>query len=100
MREGKHYILHTIAPKCIIEICLPDDDPISSGYPHQVFTYFNPDETKETYALVVRDVYDQSDMDAVGKLLNRAWKWYRAYLEWEDDNIDEDERNNYFGTVN
>ncbi|TAJ13061.1 hypothetical protein DMA11_10370 [Marinilabiliaceae bacterium JC017] len=100
MREGRVFILHTVAPKCLIEVAEPQSDPVSSGYPHQVFSYTNIDGVKETWALIVRDVYDQPDIIDVGKLLQRAWKWYRAYLENEDKNIDEDRRNEYYGTVN
>jgi hypothetical protein len=43
----------------------------------------------ETWALIIRDVYDSSTNEELGKLLDRAWRWFRSYMEWEDANIDE-----------
>lgn len=87
--DGQQYIIHTINPKCIIEAAEPDSDPVSSGYPHKVFKYINSDGLDETWALIIRDVHDNSSDEELGKLLDRAWRWFRSYMEWEDANIDE-----------
>ncbi len=91
--DPKQYIIHTIKPKCIIEAvdALEFPDVVSSGYPHEVYEYVNSDGIKETWALVIRDVYDGSSNEELGKLLERAWRWFRSYMEWEDANIDEQE---------
>ncbi|MCW0484084.1 hypothetical protein [Gaoshiqia sediminis] len=89
----KQYIIHTIKPKCIIEAvnASDDSDVVSSGFPHQIFEFINSDGVPEIWALIVRDVYDHSSSDEIEKLLSRAWRWFRAYMEWEDGNIDEQE---------
>lgn len=89
--EPRQFVIHTISPKCIIEAVEPDADPVSSGFPHQVFSFVNSDGVKETWALVIRDLYDESTVEEQGKLLERAWRWFRSYMEWEDSNIDESE---------
>lgn len=100
MREGRVFIIHTIKPKCLIEVCEPQDNPKSSGYPHGIYEYFNTGRIKETWALIVRDVYDNPDLADVQNLLDKAWKWYKSYLKFEDKNIDDTNRDNYLGTVN
>ena len=89
--DGKQYVIHTIKPKTIIEAAEPSDELVSSGYPHAVYKYTNSDGVPETWALVIRDVYDNSTNEELGKLLDRAWRWFRSYMEWEDENIDEQE---------
>jgi hypothetical protein len=89
--EPKQFVIHTIKPKCIIEAAEPNTDPVSSGYPHKVFEFVNSDGVPETWALIIRDAYDSSTNEELGKLLDRAWRWFRSYMEWEDANIDEQE---------
>lgn len=86
---NKQYIIHTVQPKCIIEVVFVDEDPnvVSSGYPHQVFEFTNSDNVPDKMALIVRDPLGNSN-EQTGKLLPRAWRWYRTYIEWEDKNID------------
>lgn len=91
MKTGKQYVIHTTKPKLIIEAVDASEDPdvVSSGFPHQIYQYVNSDSITETWALIIRDVYDESTIEEQGKLLERAWRWFRSYLEWEDENIDE-----------
>ena len=91
--EGGTHILHTIKPKCLIECVNIDENPntVSSGLPHRIFEYRNTDGITETWELTVRDTYDNSELHEVGKCIERAWRWYRSYLEWEDGNIDTEE---------
>lgn len=91
--EPKQFIIHTIKPKAIIEAVDKSEFPdvVSSGYPHNVFSYQNSEGIYEYWALIIRDVYDSSTVAEQGKLLDRAWRWFRSYMEWEDTNIDEGE---------
>lgn len=96
MNDGeniKQYIIHTIKPKLIIEAVDATEHPdvVSSGFPHQVYEYVNSDGIPETWALIIRDVYDGSTTEEQGKLLDRVWRWFRSYMEWEDGNINEQE---------
>ena len=95
--DQKQYIIHTIKPKLIIEAVNVNENPnvVSSEYPHQVYSYENSEGIGETWALVIRDVYDSSSNAEQGKLLDRAWRWFWAYLKWEDENIDESELSNF-----
>lgn len=96
LNEGeiqKQYVIHTVKPKCIIEAVDVAEQPdvVSSGYPHQVYSYENTDAIEETWALVIRDVYDGSTVAEQGKLLDRAWRWFRSYLQFQDSAVDEQE---------
>ena len=84
------YIIHTLEPKCIIEaVCLNDIDSIDKTVlPSMTFNHLNSDGINEEWRLIVRDQYSTLNYDELQKLLPRAWRWYRSYLEWEDKNID------------
>lgn len=91
--EPTQFIIHTVKPKCFIEAAVADEQPdvISSGLPHKVYEFINIDGIPETWALIIRGVFDNSTVQEQGKLLDRAWRWFRSYMEWEDRNIDESE---------
>jgi hypothetical protein len=101
-KESGLFILHRLEPKCLIEcICVTDngmDDDLSSIF--DLFTYRNSDGLNEQWQLVIRDYYDVEDVEQVPdsevpryrKMINKSWHWFKSYLEWEDNNIDTDER--------
>lgn len=103
----KIYILHAISPRCLIE-CIPvyneKDREVTAGDVEikELFIlnkFVNSDRLPEYWKLVINDFYDHKstsdvilDGEAIKKyykVLEKAWRWYRAYLEWEDNNIDE-----------
>lgn len=51
---------------------------------------------EEQWTLYVHHLFttNMNDLDEVegnktiDKLLNRAWHWYKSYMQWEDNNID------------
>lgn len=93
-KDGRIYIIHTVDPKCIIEVIdffkqgKPDD---ATNLPSKNFFYINHDGISESWLLVIRDQCNKGSDKGYGALLDRAWRWYRSYLDWEDDNIDEKE---------
>jgi len=87
---NQQYIVHTIAPECIIEVlCLNDVEQVAGSHlPWQKFEHINPDGVAEVYQLVVSKAFGMHGQKQLFDLLPRAWRWYRTYLEWEDKNID------------
>lgn len=62
---------------------------------HQHFQFTNSDGVPEQWTLSVfhfftTDFITEPEQQAL-PLLKKAWRWYRAYMEWEDKNIDLDD---------
>lgn len=80
-------IVHTIDPIAIIE-CIEGHEQCSSPYRH--YSFVNIDGVTEDWTLRVHHLMTQ-EFDSekhhiiVTNLLDRAWHWYRAYMEWEDE---------------
>ncbi len=86
------WVIHTLNPKSMIR-CL--EGHVVTDEPYRHYTYRNTDGvieewTLSAYHLFTTDFLTEPE-EQVGKLLDRAWRWYRAYMEWEDTNIDTDE---------
>lgn len=90
-------IIHTIDPVAIIEVLFATS---SKKKYQKTFVYINSDGDNEHWTLIVHHLFS-TDMNGLGdevaaeminKLLNRAWHWYKTYLEWEDKNIDDDDK--------
>jgi len=96
MKTDRVFILHTVSPRCLIEvICINDQD--AKGDLDDVFDFYdytNPDDVIERHQLLIKQFYDihpDENKEMTPKyrhVLDRAWRWYRAYLEFEDDNIE------------
>lgn len=93
MNTGKQYIVHTVRPKLIIEAVEASELPEGERLVHstQHFRHTNSDGFAEDWILRIVDAYDDSERGEQQKLLDRAWRWFRSYMEWEDANIDEGE---------
>lgn len=92
MRENDDlFIIHTIDPPMIIQV---HHEAVGTGRATLTVNYQGSSGLIETITLeVVSSIdYERISSDRIAKLLNRAWHWYKAYLEWEDENFDEDER--------
>lgn len=80
-------LIHTIEPISIIQV---HNGHINTGKTYQ---YYGIHES-ETYTLTIHHMFTtelhakQEDKDKqVNKLLDRAWHWYKSYMEWEDENF-------------
>ena len=87
------WIIHMLDPKAIIR-CTEGHTEADLIFKHYAFK--NSDEVVEEWTLsayhfFTTDFLTEPEAQA-GKLLDRAWRWFRAYLQEEDDNTDIDEK--------
>lgn len=84
------FIIHMLDPVAIIRCTqgVTGDDTIRKSY-----SFENIDGVPEVWTLSVYHLFTtdflKTPEDRATKLLDRAWRWYRAYLEWEDKNREE-----------
>lgn len=85
------YIIHLLDPVAIIA-CEEYHVVYPEGKLYKHFSFQNSDGNIEHWTLSVYHLFT-NELDSerhhaiVDRLLNRAWRWYRAYMEWEDNNI-------------
>ena len=92
---GGLWIVHLPNPICIIEAVTSGQkfQSKNAAY-HQDFKYINTDGIVENWQLrlyhyFTTDFDERKNSDALAKkIIDEAWHWYRAYLAWEDKNID------------
>ncbi len=89
LREGSgQWVIHLLDPKAIIR-CTEGHVVADSVYQHYSFDNSNgvtEDWTLSAYHLFTTDFLTTPEEQA-RKLLDKAWRWYRAYME----QIDQDE---------
>jgi hypothetical protein len=85
-RDRPVYIFHTQNPKMLIQV---HHEAVAYGDERLILTgnYENSDGVIETITLEVVGIYS-AEIDRISKVLNKAWHWYIAYLEWEDKQIE------------
>lgn len=74
----------------LIEVIPEDEIPvaINKDLVQNRFFYKNPEGFEESFLLFfVQNNCAMVDQDPI-ELLKQAWKWFEAYLRWEDGNID------------
>ena len=75
-------IIHTARPQAIIELL--EGHVMTDGYLRH-YAYRDERYTLRIHHLFTT-VFDGEQYDIIiGKLLDRAWHWYMAYMQWEDD---------------
>lgn len=79
------WIIHMLDPKAIIR-CSPDHVQIDEIFKH--YSFQNSDGilelwTLSAYHFFTTDFISEPDKQ-VEPLLDRAWRWFRAYLDEED----------------
>jgi len=87
------FIIHMLDPIAIIK-CTPGHDHVGNIFKQYQFT--NADKqlegwTLSIYHLFTADMLEKPE-DRALKLLDRAWRWYRAYMETEDGGIKDEEK--------
>lgn len=99
--DDRLFVLHTVSPRILVEcICLneaPGDEDMEAIF--SFYQFVNSDGVLEKWQLIIRQYYDAIDVDDVAdeevpryrKTIDKAWRWFRSYLEWEDDNLDMNE---------
>lgn len=94
--EGGLCIIRTVQPISIYQIEIGWVSFLGEKAPlHKIYSYINSDGEKEKYTLRAHHFFstdiDTVNEDIVYKFMDDAWYWFKAYLEWEDKNIDENE---------
>lgn len=94
MREKSGlWVIHMLEPKAIIR-CTEGHVQADSFYSH--FQFRNSDGLIEEWTLsaymVIAPNFEIEPGQVAGPLLERAWRWFRSYLKWEDGNIDIDDK--------
>lgn len=89
--ESGTWIVHLLSPQAHIK-CTEGHERVGAMYRH--YTYKNTDGLIEEWTLSIQFMFTQdftTPQEQVWEtLLDRAWRWYRAYMEWEDNNLDID----------
>lgn len=90
------HVIHLPDPVAIIE-CIEGHVGTGEVKTGNIYSHyqFNNGQGIEEWTLKMHhffttDFLEEPEQRAL-KLLDRAWRWYRSYLEWEDNNIDTDE---------
>jgi hypothetical protein len=96
MRDNSDtWITHLLDPKAIIR-CTEGHVEIDAVYRH--YQYRNSDGVIEEWTLSAYHLFTTDFLtppeEQAGKLLDKAWRWYRSYMEFEDKNIDTDNEAN------
>lgn len=86
------WIIHLLDPQAIIK-CDEDHLEFEPGKFYKHFSFKNSDEIVEYWTLSVhfmftRELDSEQHSAIVDQMLSRAWRWYRAYMEWEDKNTE------------
>lgn len=84
----KIYIMHTQQPPMLIRV---NHEAIAIGSNYDMLSgqYGAETITLQVDALLICDSIISDDLKLkVEKVLSKAWHWYCAYLEWEDENLD------------
>lgn len=81
------YIVHAIPPYALIRAIMGQHRPKMTVFNQYAFR--NSDGIIEDWTLYIH--YVEMNAENAEKLLDRAWRWYRAYMEWEDKNNNENE---------
>lgn len=96
MRSGRPrlWVVHLLDPVAIIE-CHKGVHLEKAGKIYKFYQFRNKDNVVEEWTLTIyhlftTDFLEEPEQRAL-PLLDRAWRWFRAYLEWEDQQIINDE---------
>lgn len=90
MHEGSGtWIIHLLKPQAIIQ-CIEGHEQTDKIYKYYQFR--NADGIIEEWTLSAHfffttDFISEPEAQVI-PLLDRAWRWYRSYMKWEDENID------------
>jgi hypothetical protein len=90
--DSNSAIIHTMDPISIIE-CMEGHVALEPGSVYKHFSFINLDEEAEEWTLRVHHLYPRElsgdeHSEQVDKLLNRAWKWFQSYMNWNDEQGD------------
>lgn len=82
------YIIHAIPPFSMIQAVQGAGKAPVDQRLYQSFAFRNIQGTIEDWTLVI--IYSEGTPEQADKLLSKAWRWYRSYMEWEDKNLSDE----------
>lgn len=86
------FIIHLLQPVAIFE-CLEGHVDKRDIFKH--YSFQNTDGVIEEWTLSVHHFFTtdflKEPAEQAAPLMDKAWRWFRSYLEYEDKLIDEDE---------
>lgn len=99
------YIFQTIKHRMLIQV-IPYENLSDLSYKlddvFDLFSFKNSDGFTENYMLKVVDFFDLS-IDEIDEVMpeirlhiTKAWKWYKSYMIWQDNQIDFEGNTDYF----
>ncbi len=93
--ESGTWIIHLLSPQAHIK-CTEGHERVGAMYRHYEFK--NIDGVIEEWTLSIQFFFTQDfttpQHELWKPLLDRAWRWYRSYMEFEDKNIDDEKEAN------
>lgn len=94
MREEKDiFIVHLLNPIAIFQAYEGYAEIKGKIYGHYQFRNIEgviEEWTLSTHHFFTTD-FIKEPADQVKPLMDKAWRWFRSYLDWEDNNIDTDD---------
>lgn len=91
------WIIHMLDPKAIIE-CIPEHTRPKDDRIFKCYEFDHIDGATEEWTLIIYHFFTtdplEKPQDRVPQLLDRAWRWFRSYLELregEEINVADDE---------
>lgn len=86
------WVIHLLDPQAHIQ-CL--EGHLQTDKVHKHYQFRNGDDVLEQWTLSAHfffttDFISEPEVQVL-PLLDRAWRWYRSYMEFEDNNIKENE---------
>lgn len=90
--ESGIWVIHLLEPKAIIQ-CVEGHKRVGALYRH--YQYTNSDGiieqwTLSAYHFFTTDFISEPEQQVI-PLLDRAWRWFRSYMEFEDKQINDEE---------
>lgn len=92
---GGLWIIHLLEPICIIEaVLIGEKIHTKKAIYINEFKYINPDGLIENWQLRVHHYFTtnfderKETKELTDKIMTETWHWFKAYLIWEDTNID------------
>lgn len=88
-KDSGTWIIHLLPPQAHIE-CV--EGFVKPDKPHKHYIYKSSDGVIEEWTLSAQfffttDFLTEPEQQVI-PLLDRAWRWYRSYMQFEDNNID------------
>lgn len=78
------FLIHALPPFALIRAQAGQLQP--NGTVFGQYAFRNIDGVIEDWTLYIH--YIEANAPDAAKLLDKAWRWYRAYMEWEDKQKD------------